>query len=349
VFIRKVSPSQVNIAQFALVSETATYRELEDLARDLKDRLKTVDGVRTAESWAFPQRELRVEVDLRRMAELGVSPGQLAAALQSENADVPAGTLDLGPRSFSLKTSGGYADLEHVRDTVVVARNRGAVRVRDIAGVRWADQPWSYVGRYNGQRAVFVTANQKDGYNILKVQARIAKEVSDYAADLPGRVRLEWGFDQSRNVSSRLNRLYVDLAIAVALVSITLLPLGLRAGSIVMISIPLSLAFGLACIYFLGYSLNQLSIAGFVLALGLLVDDSIVVVENIARHRRLGFSPAEAALRGTQQIAAAIVGCTAALLFAFLPLMVLPETAGKFIRVLPLTVVTTIIGSLRPR
>lgn len=175
VFIRKVSPSQVNIVQFALVSETATYRELEDLARALKDRLKTVDGVRTAESWAFPQRELRVEVDLRRMAELGVSPGQLAAALQSENADVPAGTLDLGPRSFSLKTSGGYADLEHVRDTVVVTRGRGAVRVRDIAGVRWADQPWSYVGRYNGQRAVFVTANEKDGYNILKVQARIAK------------------------------------------------------------------------------------------------------------------------------------------------------------------------------
>jgi multidrug efflux pump subunit AcrB len=116
-----------------------------------------------------------------------------------------------------------------------------------------------------------------------------------------------------------------------------------------MISIPLSLAFGLTCIYFLGYSLNQLSIAGFVLALGLLVDDSIVVVENIARHRRLGLSPAQAALKGTQQIAAAIVGCTAALLFAFLPLMVLPETAGKFIRVLPLTVVTTIIGSLRPR
>jgi multidrug efflux pump subunit AcrB len=89
-----------------------------------------------------------------------------------------------------------------------------------------------------------------------------------------------------------------------------------------------------------------LSIAGFVLALGLLVDDSIVVVENIARHQRLGYAPARAALLGTRQIAAAIIGCTAALLFAFLPLMVLPETAGKFIRVLPVTVVTTIIGSL---
>jgi len=113
-----------------------------------------------------------------------------------------------------------------------------------------------------------------------------------------------------------------------------------------MVSIPLSLSFGLACLYFLDYSLNQLSIAGFVVALGLLVDDSIVVVENIARHLRMGKSRVQAALDGTRQIFVAILGCTATLIFAFLPLMALPGTAGKFIRVLPMAVVTTIIGSL---
>jgi multidrug efflux pump subunit AcrB len=113
-----------------------------------------------------------------------------------------------------------------------------------------------------------------------------------------------------------------------------------------MVSIPLSLSFGLACLYFLGYSLNQLSIAGFVVALGLLVDDSIVVVENISRHLRMGYSRVEAALAGTKQIFVAILGCTATLIFAFLPLMALPGTAGKFIRVLPMAVVSTIVGSL---
>lgn len=344
--IRKFSPALVNTVQFALVSATATYRELEDLARDLKDRLKTLDGVRTAESWAFPPRELRVEVDLRRMAELNLTPGQLLEALRSENSNLPAGTLDLGPRSFTLQTSGSYESLDQVLDTVVVGRNGAITRVRDVARVFWADQPWSYIGRFNGQRAVFVTANQKDGFNILRVRDRIAVAVAEFEDQMPGRIKLEWGFDQSRNVSNRLNRLSTDLAIAVALVSITLLPLGLRAAGIVMISIPLSLSFGLACIFFLGFSLNQLSIAGFVLALGLLVDDSIVVVENISRHLRMGYSRTEAALKGTQQIFQAILGCTATLLFAFLPLMVLPETAGKFIRVLPVTVVTTIFGSL---
>ena len=344
--IRKFSPALVNIVQFALVSDTASYRELEDLARELKDRLKTVDGVRTAESWAFPPRELRVEIDAGRMATLGLTPGQLLDALRSENSDTPAGTLDIGPRNFTLKTSGSYESLDQVRDTVVTSDKGIVTRIRDVAEVFWADQPWSYVGRFNGKRAVFVSANQKDGYNIQDVRDRIADAVGEFRDQVPGRIQLEWGFDQSQNVSRRLNRLFTDLMIAIGLVSITLLPLGLRAAGIVMISIPLSLSFGLACLYFLGFSLNQLSIAGFVLALGLLVDDSIVVVENISRHLRMGYSRSEAALRGTQQILRAILGCTAALLFAFLPLMVLPATAGKFIRVLPLAVVTTIAGSL---
>jgi multidrug efflux pump subunit AcrB len=344
--IRKLSPGLVNIVQFALVSETAPYRELEDLARHLKDALKTVDGVRTAETWAIPRRELRVELDLRRMAELGITPARLIDALESENANVPAGALDLGPRSFSLKTSGPYESLDQVRDTVVASEQGLVTRVRDFAEVAWAEQPWDYVGRYNGRRAVFVTANQKDGYNILEVRAGIQARVQEFMEGLPGGVKLHLGFDQSRNVSARLDRLYTDFAIAIGLVLLTLLPLGPRAASIVMISIPLSIAFGLASIYFLGYSLNQLSVAGFVLALGLLVDDSIVVVENISRHLRLGYARAEAALAGTRQIFQAILGCTATLLFAFLPLLVLPETAGRFIRVLPLTVVTTILGSL---
>jgi multidrug efflux pump subunit AcrB len=178
------------------------------------------------------------------------------------------------------------------------------------------------------------------------VRERVVAAAKAYGDGLPKRVSLEIGFDQSENVRNRLNRLYFDFGIAIALVMLTLLPLGWRAAGIVMVSIPLSLSFGLACLYFLDYSLNQLSIAGFVVALGLLVDDSIVVVENIARHLRMGKSRVQAALDGTRQIFVAILGCTATLIFAFLPLLALPGTAGKFIRVLPMAVVSTIIGSL---
>jgi multidrug efflux pump subunit AcrB len=344
--LRKASPSLVNTVQVALVSADAPYRELEDYARTLKDALKTVDGVRTAESWAFPPRELRVQLDLQRMAELGLKPPQVIQALQSENADIPAGSLDVGTRTFSLKTLGSYKSLDEVRDTVVASAGGRNVRVRDLAEVSWDSQPLSYIGRFNGQRAVFVTANQKDGYNILDVNARVEAALQHFEKDLPKRIRLARGFDQARNVANRLDHLYRDLAIAIALVLLTLLPLGLRAASIVMVSIPLSFAFGLTALDFLGYSLNQISIAAFVVALGLLVDDSIVVTENIARHLRGGATRAQAALSGTRQISVAILGCTATLIFAFLPLMALPGVPGKFIRVLPVTIVATIIGSL---
>jgi multidrug efflux pump subunit AcrB len=344
--IQKVSPSQVNIVELALVSQQASYAQLEDAARTLKDTLKAVPGVKTSESWAIPKRELRVTVDLPRMAQLHVTPGQLLAALQSGNANIPAGFVDMGAKTFSLKTGGGYSTPEQVRDTVVRGAAGRIVRVRDIAGVDWSQATYTYTGRYNGQRAVFVTANQKDGFNNPVVQAAIDAALDRYQATLPRDIRLERGFEQARNVKHRLDRLYIDFGIAVALVALTLLPLGLRAAGIVMIALPLSLAFGIAVLYFVGYSLNQISIAGFVVALGLLVDDSIVVVENIARHLREGASRMQAALAGTRQISQAIIGCTATLVFAFLPLLALPGNAGKFIRVLPAAVTATIIGSL---
>src|SRR6185436_14622574 len=346
ILILKVNPGLVNIVQFALVAPDAPYAELEEFARDLKDTLKTVDGVRNAQTWAYPARELRVALDLPRMAELKLAPGRVMQALQSENANIPGGSVDVGSRSFSLKTSGSYETLDEVRDTVVAVADGRSVRVRDIAEVSWDTQQHVYIGRFNGQRAVFVTANQKDGYNIFDVRQRILAAAERFKTQLPKRIHLELGFDQSENVEHRLDRLQDDFGIAIALVAITLLPLGLRAASVVMISIPLSLAIGLAALYFLGFSLNQISIAGFVVALGLLVDDSIVVVENIARFLREGHSRMQAAILATRQIFEAIVGCTATIMFAFLPLMMMGGTSGQFIRVLPTAVLVTVGASL---
>src|SRR5215510_8518185 len=178
--VRRFSPGLVNTVQIALLSDDAPYRELEDYARELKDALKTVDGVRTTETWAYPSRELRVALDLRRMSELNLTPSQVIAAVQSENANIPAGFIDLGARSFSLKTSGSYTSLDQVRDTVIASVEGRIVRIRDVADVSWNTAAWSYTGRYNGKRAIFVTANQKDGYNILEVRERVMAAAQNY-------------------------------------------------------------------------------------------------------------------------------------------------------------------------
>ena len=344
--VRKSGSGLVNIVQLALVSEDASYRELKELAEDLRDTIETVPGVRRSESWAFPQPEVRVAVDLERMGRAGVTLGQVELALRGENASIPGGSVDVGLRKYNLKTSGSYDSLDEIARTVVASRDGRIVELRDVAAVSWDTAEERYIGRFKGERAVFVTANAKDRVDVFAVRDGIYQRLERFEASLPANVRLERGFDQTRNVQHRLTRLGLDFAIAIGLVLLTLLPLGWRASLVVMISIPLSLAIGLSALYFTGFSLNQLSIAGFVLALGLLVDDSIVVVENIARYLRAGYSRVEAAIAATDQIALAVLGCTVTLLFAFLPLLFLPEGAGLFIRSLPAAVLYTVLASL---
>ncbi len=344
--IRKAGSGLVNIVQMALVSEDASYRELEKLAEDLKDSIETAPGVRRSETWAFPQPEVRIAIDLERMGRAGVTLGQVEAAVRGANASIPGGAVDVGLRKFNIKTSGSYDSLDEIEQTVVASRGGRLVMVRDVADVSWDTAEESYTGRYNGRRAVFVTANAKDRVDVFAVRDAIYQRVAAFERELPEGVTLERGFDQTRNVQHRLSKLGIDFAIAIGLVMLTLIPLGVRASLVVMISIPLSLAIGLALLHFTGFSLNQLSIAGFVLALGLLVDDSIVVVENISRYLRSGYSRVEAAIAATDQIALAVIGCTATLLFAFLPLLFLPEGAGLFIRSLPAAVLYTVLASL---
>jgi multidrug efflux pump subunit AcrB len=344
--IDKNNPGLVNIVQMALVSDTASWRELKERAENLKDLFESVRGVRTSETWAFPKPEVRVAVDLERLGRAGVTLDQVSQAIQGQDVNVPGGSVDAGLRRYNLRTSGGYASLDQIGNTVVNAASGRIVKVRDVAEVSWDTEEQAYTGRYNGKRAVFITANQQDNVNIFQVRDAIYGKLAGFERSLPPGIKLEHGFDQSRNVADRLDRLEKDFALAIGLVLVTLLPLGLRAAGVVMISIPLSLAIGLSLLYFAGFSLNQLSIAGFVVALGLLVDDSIVVVENIARHVRGGMSRTEAAIRATDQIALAVLGCTATLAFAFLPLLFLPEGPGEFIRSLPAAILFTIAASL---
>ena len=344
--VKKFNASNVNILQVALVSDTASYQSLQEHADRLKKRLDTVPGTKDAARTAYPPQEVRVALDLERLAAVGITPLQTIAAIQTTNANLPAGSVDVGARKFNVKTSGDYASVAQVEDTVVAARGDALVHLRDVAHVELRDAEPTHIGRFDGHRAVFVTVAQRDGQNIFKVDQGLKRQLAAFRRELPPSIRLEVGFDQARNVAHRLDGFVRDFGLAIALVLLTLLPLGWRAALVVMISIPLSLAIGVAALDLTGFSINQLSIVGFVIALGLLVDDSIVVVENITRFLRQGHSRGEAAVEATRQIAVSVLGCTATLVFAFLPLLFLPGAPGLFIRSMPMAVVFTIVASL---
>lgn len=344
--VNQWSPAKVNILEIALLSETATYPQLDKIARGLKRRVEALPGVSEVILSGLPKQEVRVAVDLERLVALGVSPAEVLAAIGAEGTNIPAGSVEAGSRRFDVKASGDYRGVDEVADTVVRSNPRGALRVRDVAEVSLRDVESAPFARFDGKRAVLVGVTQREGQNIFDVQKGLNEQIDAFAHTLPPSVSLAKGFEQSSNVSHRLGGFSRDFAVAIILVLLTLLPLGWRASLVVMVSIPLSLAMGLFLLKTTGFGINQISIVGFVLALGLLVDDSVVVVENIARRIREGLPVRQAAVAATEQITVSVLGCTATLLFAFLPLLALPGTAGQFIRGLPMAVIFTITASL---
>lgn len=342
----RIESQMVALMQLALVSPEASYARLQDLADELTRRLEGVPGVRRCERHAFPEKQVAVTLDLDHGQALRLSPLDLIQALQGGNQNLPAGSAELGQRRFTVKTTGQFADLEEIRQLPVAHRAGAVVRLGEMATVDWDYEEQERIGRYNGERAVFVSVLPQKGRSVFDVRDGVLEKVKEFRARMPGDIRLDVGFDQTRNVERRLTRLEHDFLIAFALVLITVLPLGFRSSLLVLVSIPLSLAIGVTLLFYSGFTLNQLSIVGFVIALGLLVDDSIVVVENITRFRREGHAAADAAIAATRQITAAVLGTTATLLFAFLPLLMLPEASGQFIRSLPVAVVYTVLASL---
>lgn len=344
--VNQLDPTGVNVLQVALISENAPRKTLKRVADELQDELEKVKALKDVKISGLPDQLVRVDVEPAKLAQLGIPLSRVMQAIQSEGTNIPGGSVLAGGRVFSIQTSGSYQSLEAIRNTVVSSAQGRNILLRDIADVYVDFAPETHITRLNGYRAVFLSAAQKAGENISRTQEAYRQVIERFRERLPDNIDLILHFDQGENVNKRLSGLGTDFIIAVTLVLITLLPLGFRASLVVMIAVPLSLSMGLIALNAMGYSLNQLSIVGFVVALGLVVDDSIVVVENIERWMREGFSRVEAAIRGTHQIALAVVGCTATLAIAFMPLTMMPEQAGDFIRSMPMAVIGSVLASM---
>jgi len=300
--VERWSTTNVNILQYALVSDNASYRELEEQARLLKKEIEKTTSIKKVEISAYPKQEIRIAIDLQMMAQKRIAMNNVMQAIQSNNVNIPGGDLDMGQSKFNIKTNGNFKSLADIQNTIVHAGNGNVVYLKDVARVSFDYADQTHIGRYKGKKAIFITANQKEGTNIFQVVDAVNKNVDAFAVTVPATMKLEKAFDQSVNVDSRLSSLYRDFGIAIFLILLTLLPLGIRASVIVMVAIPSSLLIGLVMLYLTGYSLNQLSIVGLVISLGLLVDDSIVVTENIVRFMRNGYSRFDATIKATSQI-----------------------------------------------
>jgi multidrug efflux pump subunit AcrB len=339
--------TDVIMMHLAIVSASTEFAVMENEGEKLKKKIEKVPGVKLVELLAIPDQELRVSLDMEKMAQMNISIDMVNRAIMSNNANIPGGNMKLGQRDFSIKTSGSYQDREEIQNTVVSSYNGRNIYLKNIADVHFDYADNIYYARYLGERAIFLTVKQKEGYNIFKITGKIHQILEEHAMGLDPEMKLVTVFDQADSVDERINGFLSNLFFGILLVGLVIImSLGFRASLLVIIAIPLSILIGLGFVDLTGFGLQQMSIAGLIISLGLLVDNSIVIVENIERFIGLGTTNKEAAVKGSAQLGWPVISATVTTMLAFIPIISMPDKAGRFIQSMPVTVIYTLFASL---
>ena len=341
------SSFHVFFVQVALVSESRTMGELEDYAERLETILNTYTAMEDIEIFGLQNEEVRVAIDPERMAAYGISLDQISNAIQSAGVNIPGGSVTVGDRTFTLLTSGDFESLQQIKRVVVAGSMVSPVYLGEIADVHFAESDRTHLMRINGTRSVVMGARQKPGFNVLHVVDSIKEDLIEFEKSLPSDVELVWVFDQSQSVDERLSNFFRNLIQGIFLVGlIVVLALGWRPALVVMVAIPLSFAIAMGFIDMAGFAIQQMTIAAMVISLGLLVDNGIVVTENINTKLVGGLTRPKAARLGTSQVGWAVVASTVTTVLAFVPMAMMQDVSGDFIRSMPVSVMLILAASL---
>jgi len=342
-------PSTQPILYLAVASDLHGQAELRRISeQDIEPRLERIPGVAGSFTVGGMRREIKVVVDPTRMRAHNISIQQLTAALQANNLQLPSGWVDNKEQEFTLQTAGEYASLEQIENTSVAMINGSVIRVRDVATVvdGFAEQRqrvWN-----NGRPAVMLMVQKQSDANTVAVAREVTKRLKQIESELPRGVRLETIIDLSTFITRSMSNLGNTAIQAIGLTFLVLLFFlrNFRSSIIVAVSIPVSLIVTFAVMDQAELTLNIISMAGLALAVGLLVDNSIVVLESIFRHREEGEELREAANKGTGEVAMAITASTLTTLSVFVPVLFVPGIAGELFNDMVVTIVFSLTVSL---
>jgi hydrophobic/amphiphilic exporter-1 (mainly G- bacteria), HAE1 family len=311
-------------------------------------KLSTVPGVASVGISGGEAQEVVVKVDLDKLRAYGLSILQLNQALQAENLNVPAGTVTERGRDYAIRLNALYPAPERIRDTIVAATPTGAVRVRDVAEVAVAPKRVTRIQRTDGNDAIGLLVTKQADANTLEVADGVKAALDRLRAQLPADVRVTVVSDESVFTRATLDDVRTNLVEAVALTGLVLLVFlhTLRSTFIVLVSIPTSLIATFTMMYALGFTLNMMSMMALALTVGILVDDSIVVLENIFRHLEAGEDRFSAALAGRSEIGLAAIAITLVDVVVYLPIAFMSGIVGQYFRQFGLVVATATLLSL---
>jgi len=330
--VSKVDANAQPIVWLALFSSEHSGLELTDVAdRVLKERIQRLAGVGSVIIGGERRYAMRVWLDPMRMASHGLTAQDVELAIRSENAEIPAGRVEGSEREFAVRTRGDLTTPEEFGNIVVLQKGNGLVRLKDVAQVTVGAEDERTVARYNGLPAVGLGIVKQSKASTVDVADEVSSALTDLEGLLPAGMKLDVAYNSSTFIKDSIAEVQETLIIAMFLVVLVVLAFlkSPRATLIPTLAIPISLMGGFAALFFAGYTINILTLLALVLAIGLVVDDAIVVLENIYRHMEMGKGKWQAALDGSSEIGFAVVATTLVLVAVFIPLVFLTGSVGR--------------------
>jgi len=334
----------ISLSLYGEISRGALYA----LADQVQRELMQLPGVASVGEAGIREWELWVEVDPERLAALEVPLDTITRALRENLRDLPGGSIRAAEGDILLRGLGAVPEPAVVEEIVLRSNSRGGrLRLGEVASVERRLEEAVTLGRFNGQPSVNLTINKTAEASTIAVAEAVRAHAATLPETIPPTVRVGLYSDMSLYVKNRLETVKSSGLIGLALVLLSLyLFLNFRVAAITALGIPVSFLFGIILIQQFGYTINMVSLFAFLIALGMIVDDAIIVNENIYRHMERGLAPREAARKGAQEVFWPVMAATGTTIAAFLPMYAIGGTMGAFIAVIPAVVTASLLGSL---
>lgn len=321
-----------------LILSATADESLPGLDKILDDKVTTplsrVKGVGTVSVSGAPTREIQVYCDPNKLQAYGLSIGTVSNIIAYENRNIPSGSIDIGSESFSLRIQKEFKDPSELLDVVLSYKDGNAVYLRDVATIIDGQQEKEQEAITNGRRSAQIVIQKQTGANTVDVIKGVFKEMKTIEPTLPSDIHIETVIDSSSNIINSINSLKETIIITFLVVMLVVYVfLGRwRATFIIILSIPISLMASLVYLFATGNTLNIISMSALSIAIGMVVDDSIVALENITTHIERGEKPKEAAVHGTEEVGISIIASTLTMLCVFLPLTLISGMSGIMFR-----------------
>ncbi|WP_321436874.1 efflux RND transporter permease subunit [uncultured Bacteroides sp.] len=337
----------MNIAASASLSSTKFYKLVEDR---IQPRLAKLHGVGSVKMTGGNEREIKVNMDANKLRAYNISPLQVLQAIQMANMEIPAGNVENVNSTYSVRLAAKYSNLNELRNTVIKTTAIGEkVKIMDVAEVEDGIATQKLINRINGRDAIGIAIKKQSDANAVKVADLVKAELASIEKEYKSsQVKFEIASDDSVYTRASANAVVFDLFLAIVIVSIVCFIFlhNLRSAMIVMIAVPLSIIPSFIVMYFMGFSLNLMSLMALSLVVGILVDDSIVVIENMFRYMEAGKSKWQAALEGCKQILFTCMAITIVIVVVFLPLAISGGLIGNILREFAFPIIIATLSSL---